>query len=184
MVYVGIGGGEARSPLVCMLDGASGEIIGEIDLGGAFGEAILPPAVAADVFGVTCGHPECPEVLRFSPEGDLLWANDASSRVTGLDADGRSFIYGIGTDAGGFSYVCTPGASARCGVLGPDGRGLFRVILVQLPGLRVSSVVPIIEGRDTDGLYFTTRGGDIPYVFHVPFTVRTALMADDAGMFR
>ncbi len=184
VVYVGIGGGEARSPLVCMLDGTTGESIGEIDLGGAFGEAALPPAVAADAFGVTCTHPDSPEVLRFSLAGDLLWANDASSRVTGLDADGRSFIYGIGTDAGGYSYVCTPGTSARCGVLGPDGRGLFRIILVQLPGLRVSAVTPMIEGRETDGLYFTTRGGDIPYVFHVPFTVRTALMADDAGMYR
>ncbi len=53
---------------------------------------------------------------------------------------------------------------------------------MQLPGLRVSSVFPVIEGVRTDGLYFVTRGGDVPYVFHVPFTIRKGKIVDKAEL--
>jgi hypothetical protein len=87
-------------------------------------------------------------------------------------------VYSIGVDQFGLSYVNAAGTTARCGVIGPDGRGLFQIIPAWLPGLRVSSVFPLIEGKESDGLYFVTRGGDIPYVFHVPFTVRTGTIVE------
>jgi len=111
--------------------------------------------------------------------GELLWLNEPGDLGGDSDADGHSFTYGIGFDRYGFSYVNTPGTSARCAVLGPDGRSLFRVILVILPGLRVSSVVPMIEGKSTDGLYFVTRGADKPYVFHVPYTIKTGKIIEE-----
>ena len=60
----------------------------------------------------------------------------------------------------------------------------YSVILVQLPGLRVSSVFPMIEGKSTDGLYFVTRSGDIPYVFHVPFTIKAGKIVDETELVR
>jgi len=116
--------------------------------------------------------------------GDVFWVSNPASWVIGTDSDGRSFNYGISVDSDGFVYVNTPGYSARCVVIGPDGRGLFRVILVKLPGLRVSSAVPMVEGKKTDGLYFVTRGGDIHYIFHVPFTVRKGVIVDEAEFIR
>ncbi|MFC1608492.1 hypothetical protein ACFL47_11040, partial [Candidatus Latescibacterota bacterium] len=91
-----------------------------------------------------------------------------------------SFKYGIGVDQFGFSYVTSPGTSARCSVVGPDGRPLFRVILVRLPGMRVSSAIPMIEGKSTDGLYFVTRGSNRPYVFHIPYTINKGIIVDEA----
>ena len=184
VVYVGVGGGNARSTLICMLDAETGHRLGIIDLGGVFGDALAPPVMTATNGGLICANPDREYIVRLSPRGELIWINDASTWVVGLDRDNRSFIHGIGTDQFGFSYSCTPGTSARCGVLGPDGRGLFRVILVSLPGLRVGDVVPLVEGRDTDGLYFVTRGGDRPYVFHVPFTIREGIIVDEAEMLR
>ena len=184
VVYVGVGGDNARSTLICMLDAVTGHRLGNMDLGGVFGDALAPPVVTATNGGLICANPDREYIVRLSPQGELIWINDASTWVVGLDRDNRSFIHGIGTDQFGFSYSCTPGTSARCGVLGPDGRGLFRVILVSLPGLRVGDVVPLVEGRDTDGLYFVTRGGDRPYVFHVPFTIREGIIVDEEEMLR
>ena len=183
IVYTGIGGGERKSPCIVAFDGRTGEKIWVKDLGVFYGEESNPPAVTATDYGLYCAHPDCKDVICMTHNGDLLWINDAGDNVIGLDTDGRSFAYGIGVDQYGFTYVNTPGYSARCAVLGPDGRGLFRIILVQLPGLRVSSVVPMIEGKKSDGLYFITRGGDIPYVFHVPYTVRSGIIVDEADFF-
>jgi len=180
IVYVGVGGTDYSAPGVALIDSGEGLVRGFVDLGGYFGNDPEPPAVTATPDGVWCAHPSTGMILRMTRFGDVVWAGDSSSWVIGTDSDGRSHIYGIGVDADGFSYFNTPGTSARCVVVGPDGYGLFRVILVSLPGLRVSDVVPVIEERPTDGLYFVTRGGDIPYVFHVPFTVRTGIIVDEA----
>ena len=177
-LYVGIGGGMGKGPKILSIDCASGKIGSEIDLTGYFGTASAPPAVTADKSGIYVAHPEGEVVVRLSPQGDIIWMNEAGDLIGDRDGDGKSFVYGIGADKFGVSYVNATGTSVRCGVLGPDGRGLFRVIFVQLPGLRVSSVVPMIEGKESDGLYFVTRGGDIPYVFHVPFTVRTGTIVE------
>ncbi|MHB9028267.1 MAG: metallophosphoesterase family protein [Candidatus Latescibacterota bacterium] len=171
-LYLALGGGAGKGPSVLVIDSESGRIDSEIDLTEYFGEIPEPAAIAADARGLYLAHPDRDIVLMLSPEGDVQWMNESGDDIGDFDADGCSFIYGIGVDGFGNSYVAAPGTSARCGVIGPDGRGLFRVILVQLPGLRVSSAIPCIEGKSSDGLYFVTRGGDRPYVFHVPFTVR------------
>lgn len=178
VVYVGIGGGEGHSPALLMIDGAFGEKLSTIDLGEYFGTAALPPTVAVNERGIYCAHPDNDDVLMLAHYGDILWVNGPGDNIGDRASDGRSYTYGIAADRFGLSYVNTPGYSARCGVIGPDGRGLFRVILVQLPGLRVSSVFPVIEGRDTDGLYFVTRGGDVSYVFHVPYTIRAGKIVE------
>ena len=180
VVYVGIGGGGGKNPLVAVYDGKTGEKLAVYDLGRYFGEEAGPPAVAATPYGLYCAHPDRQTVLRMTHFGEVEWISDPGSRVIGTDSDGRSFTHHIGVDDDGFAYVNTPGSSARCVVVGPDGRGLFRVILVTLPGLRVGSVMPMIEGERTDGLYFVTRGGDVPYVFHVPFTVRKGYIVDES----
>ncbi len=143
-----------------------------IDLEEYFGRETEPPSVAADESGVIAAHPSGDIILRLARDGTISWINESGDDFGDIDMDGRSFVYGIGRDQYGNLYMSSPGTSARCGVVGPDGRGLFRVILVQLPGLRVSSVYPLIERKPTDGLYFVTRGGDRPYVFHVPYTIR------------
>ncbi|MCD6307793.1 MAG: hypothetical protein J7M24_02215, partial [Candidatus Latescibacteria bacterium] len=181
IVYVGVGGTEYTAPGLALIDSGEGLVRGFVDLGGYFGNDPEPPAVTAAPDGVWCAHPSTGMIIRMTPYGAIMWTGDSSSWVIGADSDGRSLIYGIGVDADGFSYFNTPGTSARCVVVGPDGYALFRVILVSLPGLRVSDVVPVIEERPTDGLYFVTRGGDIPYVFHVPFTVRTGIIVDEAN---
>jgi len=168
-----------RSNCLVIVDGRTGDKFSVLDLGEFFGENIAPPSISVTDQGLYSAHPDCEYVLYMTHFGEILWINDANNRVVGTDVDGKSFIHGIGVDRFGFSYINTPGYSARCGVLGPDGLGLFRVILVQLPGLRVSSVVPVIEGKNTDGLYFITRGGDKPYVFHVPYTIRTGIIVDE-----
>jgi len=182
LVYVGIGGGGGGSPAIVIMDGASGEEIAYIDLGEFFGGYNNPPSIYVTDRGIYCAHPDDEHVILMTHYGHVLWANESGDMVGDRDCDGRSYTYGISADQYGFSYVNTPGTSARCGVLGPDGKGLFRVILVQLPGLRVSSVFPVIEGARTDGLYFVTRGGDIPYVFHVPFTIRKGKIVDEAEL--
>ncbi len=171
-LYLPLGGGVGRGPLVLVVDGASGEIEGEIDLEQYYAESAEPPVLAADEGRLWAAHPSEDPVLCLTPEGEVLWANEPGDDIGDRDADGRTFIHGVGLDRFGNAYVCSPGTSARCGVIAPDGRGLFRVILVQLPGLRVSSVWPMIEEKPSDGLYFVTRGGDRPYVFHVPYTIR------------
>ncbi|HUT63440.1 MAG TPA: hypothetical protein VMZ04_05735 [Anaerolineae bacterium] len=183
-VYVGVGGGNGLGPCIVIIDGKTGAEISMIALGDYYGEALNPPSITATAQGVYCAHPDGDTVIHLDHAGNILWMNDPSSYITGKDTDGRVFTYGIGVDQYGFSYVNTPGYSARCAVLGPDGRGLFRVILVQLPGLRVSSVIPMIERKETDGLYFITRGGDVPYIFHVPYTIRTGTIVDEAEFIR
>jgi hypothetical protein len=178
-LYLALGGGMGQGPSVLLIDSESGKVDSEITLTEYYGETPEPPAVAADDRGVIIAHPSRDILFKLSPEGDVLWMNESGDDIGDFDADGRSFTWGIGMDGFGNSYVASPGTSARCGVIGPDGRGLFRVILVQLPGLRVSSAVPCIEGKSSDGLYFVTRGGDRPYVFHVPFTVRRAEIVQD-----
>lgn len=178
LVYVGIGGGRGGSPAIVILDGVSGEKIAYIDLKEFFSGYNNPPSIYVNDRGIYCAHPDDDHVIMLTHYGHVLWVNEAGDMIGDRDRDGRSFTYGISADQYGFSYVNTPGTSARCGILGPDGRGLFRVILVQLPGLRVSSVFPMIEGARTDGLYFVTRGGDVPYVFHVPFTIRKGKIVD------
>lgn len=172
-LYLGLGGGVGHGPSVLVLDSGTGKVLSEIDLLEYFDDTPVPPAVAADDRGFTVAHPVEELIVRFSPDGEVRWVNEPGDGIGDQDGDGRTFISGIGSDAFGNTYVTTPGTSARCGVIAPDGRGLFRVILVQLPGLRVSAVAPRIEGKPSDGLYFVTRGGDRPYVFHVPFTIRT-----------
>ncbi|MFC1528731.1 metallophosphoesterase family protein [Candidatus Latescibacterota bacterium] len=179
-VYIGIGGEDFIAPCIVALDGTTGETVWNYNLDEFYGEEPEPPAITASERGFYCMHPDGEYVIHFSHSGDLLWITGTESYLIGSDSDGRNFTYGIGVDRHGFSYVNTPGYSARCGVLGPDGRGLFRVIQVQLPGLRVSSVVPMIEGKETDGLYFVTRGGDVPYIFHVPYTVKKGVIVDEA----
>ena len=182
LVYVGIGGGGGGSPAIVIMDGVSGEEIAYIDLGEFFEGYNNPPSIYLTDRGIYCAHPDDDHVILLTHYGHVLWVNEAGDMIGDRDCDGRSYTYGISADQYGFSYVNTPGTSARCGVLGPDGRGLFRVILVQLPGLRVSSVFPVIEGVRTDGLYFVTRGGDVPYVFHVPFTIRKGKIVDKAEL--
>lgn len=172
-LITGIGGGGGAGPAILLHDSESGRLLTEIDLTPYYGDSSEPPAINADSGSITCAHPASGMVLRFSTGGGLIWLNDRGDRRIGAtDSDGMSHTYGIGTDQYGFSYVCAPGTSARSGVLGPDGRGLFRVILVQLPGLRTSRAVPVIEEADTDGLYLVTEGGDRPYTYHIPFTIR------------
>mgnify|MGYP002349294369 CR=1 FL=1 len=171
-VYVGVGGGPGEGPCVVVVDAGSGKMESKIDLEEYFGRESEPPSVAADESGVIAAHPSGDIILRLTRDGTISWINEAGDDFGDIDMDGRSFVYGIGRDQYGNLYMSSPGTSARCGVVGPDGRGLFRVILVQLPGLRVSSVYPLVEGKPTDGLYFVTRGGDRPYVFHVPYTIR------------
>ncbi len=178
LVYVGIGGGVSGSPAIVVLDSVSGEKTAFIDLEEFFSGHSEPPSIYVNDSGIYCAHPDNDNVVMLTHYGHAQWLNEAGDMIGDRDSDGRSFTYGISADQYGFSYVNTPGTSARCGVLGPDGRGLFRVILVQLPGLRVSSVFPIIEGARTDGLYFVTRDGDVPYVFHVPFTIRKGKISD------
>ncbi len=182
LVYVGIGGEEGSPPGILVLDCESGEEVSFIRLGEFFGEYAEPPSICIDDRGIYCAHPDDGPVIMMSHSGDVLWVNEAGGSAGDMDSDGRSHNYGISVDRYGFSYVNTPGYSARCGVIGPDGKGLFRVILVQLPGLRVSSVFPMIEGKPTDGLYFVTRGGDVPYVFHVPFTILAGEIVDRANL--
>ncbi|MCE5248945.1 hypothetical protein LLG96_01865 [bacterium] len=179
MVYVGTGGGNGSSPAVLAINGENGEIVKVIPLGDYFGEEAAPPAVTATERGIYAAHPDCDYVLLMNNGGEILWVNEPGDLGGDKDADGRSFTYGIGSDQYGFSYVNTPGTSARCAVLGPDGRTLFRVILVVLPGLRVSGVTPMIEEKNTDGLYFVTRGADKPYVFHVPYTIKAGTIVDE-----
>lgn len=180
-LYIGIGGGMGKGPRLLAADGESGRILSVIDLEEYYGRSKEPPALAADDCGVYVGHPEGDIILHCSHEGDIVWMNEPGDNIGDRDVDGRSHVYGIGVDPFGLAYVTSPGTSARCGVIGPDGRGLFRVILVQLPGLRVSSVVPMIEGKPSDGLYFVTRGGDRPYVFHIPYTVCPGQLEKGAG---
>lgn len=180
IVHVGIGGGNGESPVIVSVDSKSGKIIGSVSLDDYFKGKDEPPALEATEQGLYISHPDGEYVLHMRDNGDLLWANEPGDPGGELDTDGRSFTYRIGVDQFGFSYVNTPGTSARCNVLGPDGRVLFRVILVILPGLRVSSAVPLIEGKSTDGLYFITRGADRPYIFHVPYTVKHGTIIDES----
>ncbi|MFC1650924.1 metallophosphoesterase family protein [Candidatus Latescibacterota bacterium] len=182
LVYIGIGGSGdmgGNSPKIIILDSESGRQLSLMDLREFYGTLRNPPSVCVTNHGIFCAHPDDDHVIMLTHYGDVQWINGPGDRIGDRDVDGRSHTWGIAADQYGFSYVNTPGYSARCGVLGPDGRGLFRVILVQLPGLRVSSVVPVIEGNPSDGLYFVTRGGDMPYVFHVPFTVKTGIIVDE-----
>jgi hypothetical protein len=176
-VYLGIGGGNGSTPSVLVIDSVTGETLSAFDLGAFYGEYREPPSLAASHRGLYCAHPQDRLAFLLNETGDIIWANDTGDpRVGDIDADGMSFSYGIGLDRDGFTYLPAPGTSARCGILGPDGRGLFRVILVQLAGIRVERAVPLIEGRDTDGIFFVTRCGDRPYVFHIPYTVRRGMI--------
>ena len=179
LVYAGIGGSAGLTPRVIALDCFSGEIAADYDCGDWFGESTVAPGVGAWPGGVVFTHPDIDQAVAFDHSGRLLWVADSENNVLSRDRDDRAFTFAPGVDGNGFVYIATPGGSARSGVIGPDGHGLFRVILVQLPGLRVGSAVPCIEGQPTDGLYFVTRGGDIPYVFHVPYTVRTGMIVDE-----
>lgn len=178
-LYVGIGGGMGKGPTLISVDSATGRNPSEVDLGEYYGTEPEPPALVADDRGVLAAHPESDVILRISPENEVVWMNEMGDEIGDLDSDKRSHVYGIGMDAHGMVYVNSPGTSARCGVIGPDGHGLFRIILVQLPGLRVSSVFPMIEGKPTDGLYLVTRGGDHTYVFHVPCTIRSGQLVKE-----
>jgi hypothetical protein len=176
-IYLGIGGGNGSTPSVLIIDSVTGELLDAIDLGAFYGEYKEPPALAASGRGLYCAHPQDRLAFLLNEAGDIIWTNDTGDpRVGDIDADGMSLSYGVGVDRNGFTYLPAPGTSARCGILGPDGRGLFRVILTQLAGLRVERAVPLIEGRDTDGIFFVTRGGDRPYVFHIPYTIRTGMI--------
>jgi hypothetical protein len=180
-LYIGVGGGMGEGPAVIVVNGETGKIVSRIDLESYYGREPEPPALSADDGGIVVAHPSGDVILRLSHDSTILWINESGDEIGDVDADGRSFVYGIGADQFGMSYVTSTGTSARCGVLGPDGRGLFRVILVQLPGLRVSSVFPMIEGKPSDGLYLVTRGGDHPYVFHVPYTIRSGEIVEKGG---
>jgi hypothetical protein len=181
-LYVGVGGGMGKGPSVIVVNGESGKVESQIDLEGYYGREPESPALFADDGGIVVAHPSGDIIIRLAHDGTIMWMNEAGDDIGDVDADGKSFIYGIGADQFGMSYITSPGTSARCGVLGPDGRGLFRVILVQLPGLRVSSVFPMIEGKPSDGLYLVTRGGDRPYVFHVPYTIRSGEIVEKDGV--
>jgi hypothetical protein len=170
-----------EGPAVIVVNGETGKIVSQIDLESYYGHEPEPPTLSAADGGIVVAHPSGDVILRLSHDSTILWMNESGDEIGDVDADGRSFIYGIGTDQFGMSYVTSTGTSARCGVLGPDGRGLFRVILIQLPGLRVSSVFPMIEGKPSDGLYLVTRGGDRPYVFHVPYTIRSGEIVEKGG---
>ena len=178
LVYVGVGGGEGSPPLIAVLHSRTGEKIAEYSLEQYYGDRLEAPSVNATESALYCSHPVSDVIICLAPDGALRWVNETSNWVVGADADGRSFAYHPGMDQLGFVYANTFGYSARCGVLGPDGSGLFRVILTQLPGLRTGDIVPMIEGNETDGLYFVTRGGDRPYVFHIPYTVGTGMIVD------
>jgi len=179
-LYVGIGGGKGVNPEVLAVDKTTGETVTTIPLDAVFENLASPVGVDASDRGLFIAHPDGDNVLNMIREGEIAWLNEPGDLASDLDTDRRSFTYRVGVDRLGFSYVNTPGASARCSVLGPDGQALFRIILVILPGLRVSSAVPLIEGSASDGLYFLTRGGDRPYVFHVPYTVRAGKIVDEA----
>ena len=181
-LYIGIGGGYGEAPGVLVLDGETGAQEMFITLRDYYRDLAEPPAVWIDGSGLYCAHPDDEDFVMLTPEGEALWDNGDGDGIGDLDQDGRSHTWGIGADHFGLMYVCATGSSARCGVVGPDGKGLFRVILVQLPGLRVSSVFPLIEGLPTDGLYLVTRGGDRPYVFHVPYTIRAGSIVPGTGM--
>ena len=179
-VFVGIGGGNGRQPSVLSFDKKTGDTTGTKPLDEYFANSINPPSVTATDRGVYISHPDGKHVMLNNHLGELLWLNEPGDLGGDADVDGRSFTYGIGTDQYGFSYVNTPGTSARCSVIGPDGRTLFRVILVILPGLRVSSAIPFIEGKSTDGIYFITRGADKSYVFHIPYTIKAGKIVDES----
>lgn len=181
VVYVGLGGAVGAPPSIVAMDALSGDILDVIGLGEWYGEDEKPPSFAVSPDGFICAHPDGGVVVKTDLFGEALWTSGSDTPTVGTGSDGRSFIYGVGVDPDGFIYVNTPGTSARCVVLGPDGVDLFRVILVSLPGLRVSAVVPSVEGKPGDGLYFVTRGGDRPYVFHVPFTFRKGMIVDESG---
>jgi hypothetical protein len=172
LVYIGLGSGIGSAPGILVLDGSLGYEKTYIDLGDFISGFAEAPAVTANESGIFCAHPKSDLVMKFNHYGEIQWVKEPGDLIGDLDSDGTSFNYGITVDKFGLSYVSSPGTSSRCGVIGPDGKGLFRIILVQLPGLRVSSAFPVIEGKNTDGLYFVTRGGDVPYVFHIPYTVR------------
>jgi len=179
IVYAGVGARDGKPAALLSVDSETGEIVRDIPLGDYFGMETGAPVIKATESGVHIANPDCGYVLFMDHNGEIIWMNEPGDMVGDVDTDGRSFTYGIGQDPFGFSYVTTPGYSARCGVIGPDGRALFRVILVILPGLRVSHSVPMIEGKSTDGLYFVTHGGDKSYVFHVPFTVKAGKIIDE-----
>ncbi|MBN1290355.1 MAG: metallophosphoesterase [Candidatus Latescibacteria bacterium] len=181
-IFFGIGAGGGKTPALISINKDTGEFDKEMPLGDYFRDSDLPPTVTASDNGLYVAHPDADTVLLLNFDGELIWVNEPGDTASEKDTDGRSFTYGIGVDIFGFSYVNTPGYSARCSVLGPDGTSLFRVILVILPGLRVSSVVPVIDGKSTDGLYFVTRGADIPYVFHVPYTIKAGKIINDTVM--
>lgn len=177
---VSIGGTADKSGEIYILDAQTGETLTVIPLDPYYEPSTEPSVVSANWDGLTVAHPDFAAVLRFSYNGDCIWINEPGDRGGDLDSDGRSFTYGVGIDRFGFQYVNAPGTSARCAVIGPGGRALYRVILVILPGLRVGSAVPWIEGKSTDGLYFVTRGGDRDYVFHVPYTIRRGIIRNQS----
>ncbi|MFA6471169.1 MAG: hypothetical protein WCU00_03925, partial [Candidatus Latescibacterota bacterium] len=152
-LYAGIGGGIGKGPRILIIDCSAGKIITEIDLTEYFGDDPAPPAVTADKSGIYVAHPDGEVVLCLSRRGDSIWKNEAGDQIGDRDSDQRSLVYSIGVDQFGLSYVNAAGTTARCGVIGPDGRGLFQIIPAWLPGLRVSSVFPLIEGKESDGLY-------------------------------
>ena len=175
---VSVGGTGDNAGDVRILDAQTGDELTVIPLDQFYGPSKAPSDVSADRDGLTVAHPDFASVVRFSYDGDCIWINEPGDRGGDLDSDGRSFTYDVGIDRFGFQYVNAPGTSARCAVIGPGGRALYRVILVILPGMRVSSAVPWIEGKQTDGLYFVTRGGDRDYVFHAPYTIRQGVIRD------
>jgi hypothetical protein len=180
-LYIGFGGDAGVCPEILVLDSERGRTLDTVPLD-MFPPVSAPPAVTAGNYGIRCAHPESGVVVQLAFDGSTVWVNGrGDTRIGAEDSDGLSYTHHIGTDRFGFSYVNTPGTSVRCGVLGPVGRGLFRVILVQLPGLRTAAAIPLIEGWDTDGLFFVTRGGDHPYVFHVPFTIRKGSIVPEAS---
>jgi hypothetical protein len=177
-LYAGVGGGIGKGPEILIIDCAAGKIVSKIDLSGYFETDPVPPSVTADKNGIYVAHPYGDVVLRLSRNGETVWISQTKDRIGEDDTDGKSFVYNIGIDQFGFTYVPVQGVSARCGVIGPDGHWLFEIVPPELYGLRVSSVVPMIEGKESDGLYLVTRGGDVPYVFHVPFTMRTGTIVE------
>ncbi len=181
MLAVAFAGNNGNGTELVIYDALTGKEKTVIDLGVFFGDISGTPAVTALPDGILCGHPDHGLIVKLGWDGSIVWSSDPDSRTVAVDSDGRSYTFGIGCDSYGFSYVNTPGYSARSVVIGPDGIELFRVILVSLPGLRVSSVTPHVTGESSDGLYFVTRGGDCPYIFHVPYTIRQGLIVDESG---